>query len=203
MSPNWDLSDVSRETKDRLESLANLLAKWNPVINLVSRTTVSTAWDRHIVDSAQLYGFGRPEGHWVDLGSGGGFPGLVIACIAQGQDDPLRVTLVESDQRKAAFLRTASAELGLETTIISKRIEQVAPLRADTLSARALAALPTLLTYAERHLSSDGVCVFPKGASWRQEVELARKDWHFEMQVQQSTTDSAGAILCVKAISHV
>lgn len=203
MSPELGLSDVSRETTEQLRLLVALLAKWNPAINLVSRATVQAAWDRHIVDSAQIYRFGRAEGHWVDLGSGGGFPGLVIACLSQGQGHPLRVTLVESDQRKATFLRTASAQLGLETTVISERIEKVPPLQADTLSARALAPLSVLLGFADRHLGQNGLCLFPKGASWRQEVELARKDWHFDMDVQQSTTDRDGAILCVKAISHV
>jgi 16S rRNA (guanine527-N7)-methyltransferase len=203
MIPISDLPGVSRETVERLRSLHALLIKWNPAINLVSRTTVQTAWDRHIVDSTQIYQLGHTDGHWADLGSGGGFPGLVIACMALGGGDPIRVTLVESDQRKATFLRTASAQLGLETNVISQRIEQVPPLQARTLSARALAPLGVLLGYAARHLSPQGLCLFPKGATWRQEVELARKDWHFDLDVHQSTTDSDGAILSVKAISHV
>lgn len=203
MIPSSGLLDVSRETVERLRALESLLIKWNPAINLVSKATLPSAWDRHIVDSAQIYQLGQNGGHWVDLGSGGGFPGLVIACLAAGRGDPLRVTLVESDQRKATFLRTASAHLGLEATVVCQRIEQVDPLQADTLSARALAPLPVLLGYAKRHLLSPGLCLFPKGATWRQEVELARKEWHFDLDVHQSTTDSDGAILSVKAISHV
>lgn len=203
MSLHAGLNDVSRETLDRLRLLTALLEKWNPAINLVSKASLETAWDRHIVDSAQIYKHGRTDGHWVDLGSGGGFPGLVIACLAQGRGASLRVTLVEADQRKATFLRTASTQLGLETTVISERIEKVPPLQADTLSARALASLTTLLGFADRHLTAGGFCLFPKGESWRQEVELARKDWHFDLDVQQSTTDRDGAILCVKAVSHV
>lgn len=203
MTPLLDLPGVSRETVERLRLLHALLIKWNPAINLVSRSTVQTAWDRHIVDSTQIYQLGRADGHWADLGSGGGFPGLVIACMALGRGDPIRVTLVESDQRKATFLRTASAQLGLETNVVSQRIEQVPPLQARTLSARALAPLGVLLGYAARHLSPQGLCLFPKGATWRQEVELARKDWHFDLDVHQSITDGDGAILSVKAISHV
>lgn len=203
MTPLLDLPGVSRETVERLRLLHTLLIKWNPAINLVSRSTVQTAWDRHIVDSTQIYQLGRADGHWADLGSGGGFPGLVIACMALGRGDPIRVTLVESDQRKATFLRTASAQLGLETNVVSQRIEQVPPLQARTLSARALAPLGVLLGYAARHLSPQGLCLFPKGATWRQEVELARKDWHFDLDVHQSITDGDGAILSVKAISHV
>ena len=195
--------DVSRETTARLKALEDLLVKWNPAINLVSKSTLGSVWERHIVDSAQIYSLALHSGHWVDLGSGGGFPGLVIACMASGKGDELKVTLVESDQRKAAFLRAASSKLGLSPTVISQRIEAVPPLHADVLSARALAPLSVLLAYAQRHLAPDGICLFPKGASWKQEVEAARKDWHFQLEHHKSITDSDGAILAVKAISHV
>lgn len=197
------IEDVSRETSDRLVLLDALLKKWNPAINLVSKTSLHKAWDRHIVDSAQLYGLGPRVGHWVDLGSGGGLPGLVVACLAAGQGDPLRVTLIESDQRKAAFLRVAAQDLSLRVDVLSTRIETAPPQAADVVSARALAALPALLGYAVRHLAPGGLCLFPKGAAWRQEVEQARKGWHFDVQIHPSTTESAGAILELKAVSHV
>lgn len=203
MTDPSDLPDVSRETVDRLRHLEFLLRKWNPAINLVAKSTLQSAWDRHIMDSAQLYRLGRPSGHWVDLGSGGGFPALVIACMATGQADPVRITLVESDQRKATFLRLAASDLRVKVEVISQRIEKTDPLGATTVSARALAALPQLLGLAGRHLSAGGVCLFPKGSTWRQEVEQARKDWHFDLQVHPSATDRDGAILAVKAISHV
>lgn len=195
--------DVSRETEERLRHLESLLKKWNPAINLVSKTTLEQTWDRHIADSAQIYALGLPEGHWVDLGSGGGFPGLVVACLAAGHGDPLRVTLIESDQRKATFLRLAAKELGLAAMILAQRIEQAEPQAANILSARALAGLPQLLSFAVRHLAKDGLCLFPKGATWREEVEQARKDWHFDLQAHPSVTDREGAILALKAISHV
>lgn len=198
-----DLLDVSRETHDRLRLLESLLIKWNPAINLVSKTSLSSVWERHVIDSAQIYRLGHPSGLWVDLGSGGGFPGLVVACIAAGRGDPVTVTLIESDQRKATFLRSASSQLGLETTVISQRIEQVAPQAAHTVSARALASLTMLLGLASRHLGPDGVCLFPKGATWRQEVDIACREWRFELDAKQSITDSDGAVLVVKAISHV
>lgn len=203
MSRLLGIADVSRETMEKLQLLEALLKKWNPAINLVAKSTLGHAWERHIVDSAQLYLLGRPSGHWVDLGSGGGFPGLVIACLATGQGDPVKVTLVESDQRKATFLRLAASQLQVAATVISERIEKIQPLSATTLSARALAALPLLLGFANRHLAEDGACLFPKGSSWPQEVEQAKKDWHFDLQIHPSTTDSDGAILAVKAISHV
>ena len=195
--------NVSRETEERLRHLESLLRKWNPAINLVSKSTLDSAWDRHILDSAQLYALGSSAGHWVDLGSGGGFPGLVIACLAAGAGDPLKVTLIESDQRKATFLRQAARELSLPATILSQRIESAEPQAADTLSARALAPLPNLLAFAARHMSPSGTALFPKGATWQQEVEAARKDWHFDLTTRTSTTDPDAVILIVKAVSHV
>ena len=196
------VGSVSRETVRLLQALESLLRKWNPAINLVAKSTLDDAWSRHILDSAQLYTLGRADGHWVDLGSGGGFPGLVIACIAKGQGAPLRLTLIESDQRKATFLREATRDLGLSGSILADRIEAAEPQSADTLSARALADLPSLLHFAKRHLADDGTALFPKGARWQQEVDMARKDWHFDLTVHPSVTDPAGAILAVKAISH-
>lgn len=198
-----EILDVSRETTERLRELQALLIKWNPAINLVARSTLSAVWERHILDSAQVYRLGIPEGRWADLGSGGGFPGLVVACMAAGRADPLEVTLLEADQRKATFLRTASAHLGLSTRVICDRAEHVLPLGAQTVSARALAALPLLLTYAVRHVATNGRCLFLKGANWSHEVEAARKEWNFDLDVHPSATDAHGAILIVKAITHV
>jgi 16S rRNA (guanine527-N7)-methyltransferase len=194
---------VSRETEDQLRRFEGLVRKWNPAINLVSKASLDDLWSRHILDSAQLYTLAKPQGHWLDLGSGGGFPGLVIAILAQGAGDDLRLTLVESDQRKATFLREVTRELSLPVTVRTDRIEHCPPQSADTLSARALAPLTTLLGYATRHLAPNGTAVFPKGASWQQEVEAARKDWHFDLHISPSATDPDGAVLTVKAISHV
>lgn len=196
-----DLS-VSRETAEKLRGLSALLAKWNPAINLVSRSTIGSAWERHILDSAQLY----PQhhfGHWVDMGSGGGFPGLVIAVIAAEMNPEARITLIEVDQRKAAFLREASRELGVSPNVITERIESVAPLNADMLSARALAPLDGLCGFAKRHLAQRGEAVFPKGASWRTEVEDARRNWTFTLEVVPSQTDPQAVVLKVKEINHV
>jgi len=109
----------------------------------------------------------------------------------------------ESDQRKATFLRQAARELSLPTTVLTQRIESAEPQAADTLSARALAALPLLLSFAARHMAPSGTAIFPKGATWQQEVEAARKDWHFDLHTSPSATDLDGAVLIVKAISHV
>ncbi len=196
--------DVSRETMDRLKALESLLAKWNPAINLVAKSTVHQSWTRHILDSAQIFNLAPPTArHWVDLGSGGGFPGLVIAALAADLRPHLAVTMIESDQRKATFLRQASHDLGLSPTILAQRIELTDPQKADVVSARALAQLPALLEFTRQHLAPGGLALFLKGATWREEVELARKDWHFDITPHLSVTDPQGAILALKAITHV
>lgn len=195
---------VSRETTERLEALEALLRKWNPAINLVAKSTLPEAWRRHILDSAQIYALAPVQvGHWADLGSGGGFPGLVVAILAHDLDPGRRVTLVESDQRKATFLREAARQLGVSVTVISERIEKTEPLAADVLSARALTGLPGLCAFAERHLRSDGLALFPKGTSWRDEVAEAGRHWKFDITVYPSDTDPSAVVLAMKAISHV
>lgn len=195
---------VSRETLDRLAQLEMLLAKWNPAINLVAKSTVEKTWDRHILDSAQLFNLAPATSrNWVDMGSGGGFPGLVIAALAADLRPDLSITMIEADQRKATFLRQASRDLGLNPTILASRIEIAPPQNADVLSARALAAFPALLGFAQKHLGAGGIALFPKGASWRDEVAAARKDWHFDITPHPSATDPHGAILAVREITHV
>ena len=199
MSPD----DVSRETRERLSIYAALVQKWNPRINLVSRASLENLRARHIADSAQLHDLApHPVAHWADLGSGGGFPGLVIAILAQETGTPGRVTLVESDARKSAFLRTVIRETGIAATVLTRRIEAAAPLGADVLSARALADLATLLGHAVRHLAPGGAAIFPKGASWRQEIAEAQSKWQFISRVDKSRTDPDAVILHITGVSR-
>lgn len=197
--------NVSRETFDRLTALTALLEKWNPAINLVAKSTLPEAWTRHVVDSAQLYRVAPPHiTHWADLGSGGGFPGLVITILSAELDPLRRMTLVESDQRKATFLRQAVRELGLtQATVLSDRIESVPPLAADVLSARALSALPQLCDFAQRHLGPTGLALFPKGAQHREEIAQAEQGWRFDLSIFPSDTDPSAVVLAMKAIQHV
>lgn len=194
---------VSRETEERLRQLQALLAKWNPSINLVSRNTLAEAWSRHILDSAQLFMVAGPSRTWVDLGSGGGFPGLVIAALMAEKRPGSQVILVESDQRKATFLREAARQIGVSVVVRAERIETLDPLYADTLSARALASLDRLCGFAAPHLAPEGVALFPKGQNWQSEVAEARKSWKFEMDVRPSLVDPVSVVLVMKAISHV
>lgn len=194
--------DVSRETQERLEHYLSLLEKWNPAINLVSKSTLRDAWGRHFIDSAQLMSVAPTAAHWADLGSGGGFPGMVCAIMAKEVSPDTVFTLVESDQRKSAFLRTVSRETDTPVRVIAERFENVPPLGADVLSARALAPLTALLGFAEQHLSPKGTCLFPKGGNWRAEVKVALETWRFDAVEHQSRTDPASVILSIKDIAR-
>jgi 16S rRNA (guanine527-N7)-methyltransferase len=195
--------NVSRETMQRLEIFEALLQKWNPSINLVSRRSLKHLWSRHILDSVQVFRNRAAGPEWVDIGSGGGFPGLIVAILAKEQAPEVKVTLVESDRRKAVFLRTVVRELVLDCGIIAERIEAVPPMQADILTARALAGLPVLLGFAERHLKPDGVALFPKGVTWKKEVAEARRQWRFEVGSIMSLTEPGAAILKIEGVSRV
>jgi 16S rRNA (guanine527-N7)-methyltransferase len=195
--------DVSRETLDMLTRYDELLHRWNPKINLVSKATLDQSWWRHVVDSVQIVDILPSWDRWADLGSGGGFPGLVVAILAKSNRPEASVTLVESDLRKTAFLRTVIRDLKLSATVHAKRIETLDPLEADVISARALADLSKLLEYAARHLHDGGSALFMKGSSWAQEVEAARKTWSFSLVVHESRTDPSAAVLEVKEIRRV
>jgi len=196
--------DVSRETMERLDAYAALLAKWTRRINLVSPATLPSLWHRHILDSAQLLRY-LPEGatKWVDLGSGGGFPGAVVAILAAEAAPNLSVTLIEADQRKAAFLRAVSRETSTEFDVVSQRIEAATPQGADILSARALASISDLLPFVERHLSSDGIALLQKGATWNAELSIALEAWRFRWKKHESVTDKEAVILELGGIERV
>lgn len=195
--------DVSRETFDHLRAYLAVLEQWNPKINLVSKSTIAEAWTRHFEDSAQIFSLAPANARtWVDLGSGGGFPGLVIAILAEDLRPDMSVTLVESDVRKATFLRTVRRELGLAVDVRAERIEKLSPADADVLSARALASLPDLLAFAERHAPS-GICLFPKGVNVSAERQSALETWTFDCEDFPSQTDSASVILRIGNIKRV
>ena len=195
--------NVSRETLARLQIFADLLVKWNPHINLVSRNSLADVWGRHIADSVHVFRVASAAEHWVDLGSGGGFPGMVAAILAMDEAPDTRTTLIESDQRKATFLRTVVRETGAQCVVISDRIEAVPRQQADVLSARALADLSDLLYHAERHLALGGVALFPKGVTWQKEVDAAQRRWQFEVEAIKSLTKPGAAILKITGVSRV
>ncbi len=195
--------DVSRETFDRLEIYVAALLKWNKRINLISRKTEGQVWSRHIVDSAQIWPVAaHTEGIWADLGAGGGLPGLVIAAIAASEAPELTVTMVESDQRKSEFLRAAARSMNVRVDVLIERAEALEPLRAKVISARALAPLPALLSYAVQHLD-EGVAVFLKGANSREELQAALETFTFTCEEVQSRTDPEAVILRIGKIRPI
>ncbi len=197
-------TDVSRETTARLDLYAGLLSKWNTAINLVAPSTLKTLWQRHFLDSAQVFSLIPTRATiYADLGTGGGFPGLIVAILAAESRPDLRVICVESDQRKAAFLRTVVRETGIGAEILPRRIEMIEPLGADVVSARALAPLGDLLGYAQRHLAPDGQALFLKGAEYRREIDAARSKWAFDMDAIPSKTEPEAVILKLGGIRRV
>jgi 16S rRNA (guanine527-N7)-methyltransferase len=193
--------NVSRETIDQLKIYAALLAQWQPRINLVANTTLPEIWHRHMADSAQLVAL-APEkpGTWLDLGSGAGFPGLVIAIMLAR--DSTRVTLVESDRRKCAFLAEVVRQTGTPVEIHTARIEQMATQTmlppVDVVSARALAPLVRLISLSLPFFRDDTVGVFPKGRGAESEIEEARTAWAFDVETIPSLTDEAARIVLVR-----
>ncbi len=195
--------NVSRETLERLDIFASLLKKWTKSINLVAPSTVSELWGRHIIDSLQVLDVAPVSTTWADMGSGGGLPGAVVAIAAAEKAPGMAVTLIESDQRKAAFLRAVARETRVGFKVLNERIEIAEPQAADILSARALAPLSVLLEYFERHGHSKSTGLFQKGETWRKEVEDARKIWHFDCEATDSETREGSAVLKIEGVARV
>ncbi|MBR3371713.1 MAG: 16S rRNA (guanine(527)-N(7))-methyltransferase RsmG [Rhodobacteraceae bacterium] len=195
---------VSRETMDRLDGFVSLLTRWNSKINLVAPATIPNMWQRHIEDSAQVFALAPKNAHqWVDLGSGGGLPGVVCAILAAEHMPDCRFTLIESDKRKSAFLMVVARELALQIEVLPVRAEDVPPKKADVVSARALAPLPQLLAWVDRHLADGGIALLPKGKTWEEELATARADWMFHVVSHISQTDPAARLLAIKELSRV
>jgi 16S rRNA (guanine527-N7)-methyltransferase len=187
---------VSRETLERLTVYLDLLRRWQPAINLVGVATLADPWRRHVLDSAQLAAH-VPAGaaDLVDLGSGAGFPGMVLALLgARG------VHLIEVDRRKAQFLREVARLTGAPATIHGERIEQMQGWPAAVVTARALAPLPRLLDLAARFLVSDSVALFLKGKSVKRELTDARASWHMVSETFTSLSEPTGTVLKLRGI---
>jgi len=189
------LVPVSRETLERLEAYVALLAAWNRRINLVGASTMGDPWRRHILDSAQLVAHLPPRARvLVDLGSGAGLPGLVLAILGVPE-----VHLIESDQRKAAFLREAARVTGAAAQIHPQRAEKMPRLAADMVTARAVANLPDLLDIAEPFLGPHSICLFLKGRGAEEELTLAAKSWKMRARLLPSLSDPGGMLLILEA----
>lgn len=187
---------VSRETMDQLRAYVALLEKWQPKINLVGNSTLPDVWARHVLDSAQLHPLVPADARvLVDFGSGAGFPALVLA--AMGVPD---VHLVESDQRKAAFLREVCRVAAISATIHCTRVEAMTPFAADVVTARALAPVAQLLEFASPFLTPQTLCLFPKGQNVEAELTDAHKIWNMHVTRHPSLTDAGGTILALREV---
>ena len=188
--------NVSRETLDRLRTYAELLQKWQKAINLVGKSTLPDLWRRHMLDSAQLLPHTtRTNGRWIDLGSGAGFPPLVIAICGD-----FEVHAVESDRRKCLFMQNVSRETSAGMTVHNRRVEEMEPLNADIISARALAPLEKLLTLAEPFVRKDTELFFLKGQDIDEELTVASKCWNMEIKKLRSLTSEDGCILKISKL---
>ena len=183
-------ADVSRETLQKLHLYEALLKKWQKKVNLVSSSTIDDAWDRHFVDSMQVADFiADKDANIVDIGSGAGFPGLVLAIMGYKN-----VTLIEADLKKTLFLREVARQTQVDVTILNERIEGV-DISADILTARALASLKDLMTYAKNILNKNSKALFLKGENFESELFEAKKVFDFSCVVHQSQTSDKGKIL--------
>ena len=189
-----ELLNVSRETIEKFQLYLTLLEKWQRRINLVSKSTLADAWQRHILDSGQLAAYFPPQTRQIlDVGSGAGFPGLVLAIMGG-----VKVDLVESDQRKAVFLSAVIRELGLPAKVHNQRIETMPNLCPDVITARALAPVPKLLNLIETQLHSDGVCLFLKGASVEDELTNLQSYSTMVATTYPSLSSATGVVLELK-----
>lgn len=193
------LTPVSRETEERLAVLVAELERWQRAKNLVSSATLGEVWTRHIADSLQLFGHAPEARRWLDLGSGGGFPGLVLGIRLAEVGG--HIDLVESNARKCAFLRHAARLTGAAVTVHAARIEDAMPQflgKVDAVTARALAPLPLLLDWCKDLLRTGVIGVFPKGQHLDAELTEASKYWKIQASTFPSVTDSAARILVIR-----
>jgi len=193
-------ASVSRETLDRLKRHAELLADWNARHNLVSDRSLAEVWKRHFWDSAQIIDL-VPAGAktLVDLGSGAGFPGLVLATLRP----ELRITLIEATRKKYDFLKVVAGELGLKADIRNERIEEVAPEPFDVITARACAPLSQLLSYAQRFWARGSRALLHKGQNLASELTEAHKSWKIQVEQHSSRSDPSGIILEIRELQRV
>lgn len=196
--------NVSRETFLKLKTYQQLLSEWQTKFNLVSSTTLETAWERHFLDSAQLFKYIPQDAKVMyDFGSGAGFPGLVLAVMANEKTPYLKINLVEATSKKTLYLNHVKEQLNINVNIINDRIEKIVPERADVITSRALASLEELFRYVYKFCSRQTVCIFPKGKKYAEEIATARKNWNFDVRIEPSEQSDKGRILIITRLSKI
>lgn len=196
------MKNVSRETSEKLRAFEALVIKWTRKINLIAPSTIKDIRRRHTLDSLQIFTTHPNVGPWLDMGSGGGFPGIVIAIAMQEHSRSNHVVLVESDRRKCVFLRQAARELDLNVTVQNDRLEDFLHSGFQTASARALAPLSMLIDYAHLRLDDHGVLMTPKGQNWKKDLAAAQLRWSFDYDVIQSESETTSVLLKVTNIER-
>ncbi len=193
---------ASREAICNIVTYVELLEKWNPVINLVAKSTMPDVWRRHILDSAQLYSHIEVPHNktLIDLGSGAGFPGMVLAMLGVGAMG--QVHLIESDGKKCEFLREVARKTGTKVEIHPSRIENC-DIKGDIITARALAPLGELIEYSKDKLNPNGKCFFLKGKEWQAELKQAQKAFDFDCTDYESITDPQARILKIENLRSI
>ncbi|SNY90524.1 16S rRNA (guanine527-N7)-methyltransferase [Cohaesibacter sp. ES.047] len=199
-----EMFPVSRESIHKLGIYEAIIRKWQPAQNLVAPKTLNDIWLRHIADSAQIYANYPQAKHWIDLGSGAGFPGLVTAVLLDQQGEDYSVNLIESNGRKASFLRTAAREIGVKVTVHNDRIEKVLgswDRPVEAISARALTSFDNLCDFVHPFLSKGCAGVFHKGRDFDRELEEASVRWNADLVQKQSRTDPDARIVILHRLS--
>lgn len=201
---------VSRETVTRLTQYQALLGKWQKSINLVGPATLARFWDRHAADSAQILSLAPAYAKtWLDLGSGAGFPGLVLAIMLAEHNPQAHVHMVESDRKKVNFLRTVLRDTGVKASVHHARIEALAAERPDALAqidvvtARALASLDELAAYMAPFIDSSTIALLHKGRDWQDELTACRKNWNMLVEAHVSCTDEAARIVEISQLARL
>ncbi len=199
-----DTYNVSRETFDKLKHYQSMLIEWQSKFNLVSSSTLDDAWNRHFLDSVQLFQYIPNQAKVLyDFGSGAGFPGMVLAIMANEKMPDLQVSLIESTTKKTLYLNAVKSETNTNVTILNDRIENLQLPKADVITSRAMASLTELLGYAYKFCKKESVCIFPKGKKYAEELSEAHKRWKFKCQIVASTQSDEGKILIITNLSKV
>ncbi|MGO1162269.1 16S rRNA (guanine(527)-N(7))-methyltransferase RsmG [Brucella pseudogrignonensis] len=195
---------VSRETTERLMAFEQLFRKWSAAINLASPSTLADLWNRHILDSAQIFPLAPEAKRWLDLGSGGGFPGIVTACFLK-EIPGASIDLVESAGKKAAFLRTTAGYVGVPARVHSERIEAMWDKieTPEVVTARALASLNLLFELSEPWLTNGSKALFQKGRDYQREIDESRVGWSFDLVQHESAIDTSSVILEISNLRRI
>lgn len=195
---------VSRETLSDLKAYQETLIDWQKKFNLVSRSSMENSWERHFLDSAQLYQYvPLTASSLIDFGSGAGFPALVLAIMAKNRTPYLKIVAVESITKKTLFLNEVCNKLGLKVQIENQRIESLPQQKFDVITSRAMCNLSKLLKYSIKFCHNKTVCIFPKGKSYKEELDEAKKTYNFDCKVKDNMFSDEGKILIINNIKNL